>query len=147
MIRPERELVTHIVDTLAAIAEPMGLDRWNLTAQAGPLEDARACAEVAPEYREGVLSFDLDKLKTNDDVAELVVHEATHAHTGALHDIGLELADALADSLPENFQAPVRRLLRRRVNYAAEQVTTDVGHTYLRLLRRAGVLDTPPTNS
>lgn len=137
----------HIAQTLEAIMEPLGLDRWSIRTQAGPLEDARACAEPMPEYREALLSFDLDKLKTGDDVAELVVHEATHCHTGALHDLALELADALAESAPEYQRESLRKLLKRRVNYCAEELTTDVGHTYLRLLRRAGVLDTPPRDS
>ena len=134
----------HIVAIIEQIREPLELDRWCIMPHIGALEDCRAGSDPAPEYREAPVYFDLDKLKTGDDLQELVVHEAgAHLHTAELHDIALELADALADSMPESHREGVRKLLKRRVNFAAERVTTDVGQTYLRLLRRSKVLDTP----
>jgi hypothetical protein len=134
----------HIVEILDKIREPLGLDRHTITPEVESIADSRAYCMAQPEYRDAKIAFDLDKLKTNDDVQELVVHESTHLHTWELHSLAEELANALADTLPDYAREGVRKLLLEKVRQAGERVTTDVGHTYLRLLRRARVLDTPP---
>ena len=130
-------LVSGIVD---AIREPLGLDRWSLRVMTGALDDARASCEASPEYREARLCFDFDKLQTGDDLQEIAVHESAHCVTWPLHTLAETLADAVADQLPKHQREAVRTVLREQVRIAGEQVTTDVGQTYLRLLRRAGVL-------
>ena len=139
------DLHQHVVATLEKIREPLELDRWTLSPVLEAIPDARAYCLANPEYREAVIGLDFDKLKTGDDVAEVLVHEATHCHTWALHTLAEELANALADSAPDYLRDGMRKLLLEQVRKAGEQVTTDVGYTYLRLLRRAGILDTPAT--
>lgn len=126
----------HVQALVDRIREPLGLDRWQVRVEAEALEDARACAVAAPEYRELVLTFDLARLETGDDVRELVLHEAAHAHTWPLHALAEELAKALAESLPAAAREPMRGLLLEQVRKAGELVTTDVGQTYHRLLAK-----------
>ncbi|MBA3678537.1 MAG: hypothetical protein H0W74_14290 [Sphingosinicella sp.] len=135
------ETVSEIVDK---IREPLGLDRWQIQTVSEPLEDARACCIAQPEYLDVVIKIDPDKLQTGDDLQELVVHEVTHLRTWEIHTLAEELANALAESTPETHREPLRKLLLEKVRQAGERATTDVGHDYLRLLRRAGVLDSPP---
>lgn len=146
-IPAQPDLQTQVEGIFEKIREPLGLDRWQIQLVNGEYPDARAWCEPHDEYREAVIGFDFDKLKTGDDLAEVVVHEATHCHTGDLHDIALELADALSECQPEASREAFRKLLCKRVNKAAERTTTDVGHAYLRLLRRAAILDTPPATT
>ena len=129
--------VSSIVD---AVREPLALDRWSLRIETGELEDCRACCQASPEYREATIRFDFDKLETGDDLTETVVHEVSHCMTWPLHAVAEKLADSLAETLPKGQREAVRSALQEYVREAAERVTTDVGQTYLRLLRRAGVL-------
>jgi hypothetical protein len=133
----------HIVGVLEAIREPMGLDRWTITPSVEAIPDARACCSAMPEYREAKILFDLDKLQTNDDLDEIIVHESTHCLTWPLHAVAEHLANALAESMPETHREAMRKLLQEQVRVAAEQVTTDVGHAFLRMFRRGGILDNP----
>lgn len=125
------------------IREPLGLDRHEIGLVHVKEADCMASCEALPEYRRATLSFDLDKMATGVDVQEIVVHEAAHNDTWEIHTLAEELADALAESAPESHREPLRKLLREKVRQAGERCTTDVGHNYLRLLRRAGILDTP----
>lgn len=133
----------HVVATLEKIREPLALDRWVIMPSIEDIPDARAYCMAHPEYREAKIAFDMDKLETGDDVVEITVHESTHCHTWPLHALCERYANMLADVLPEPYREGFRKGLLEEVRLAGEQVTTDVGHTYLRLLRRAGVLDKP----
>lgn len=128
--------------------EPLAKCDWLFRIVSEDLSEASAtaCCEAMPEYRTAKLSFDANRLKTGDDLHEIVVHEMAHCDTWELHGLAEELADALAESAPEALREPLRKLLQEKVRQAGERTTTDVGHTYLRLLRRAGVLDMPPAN-
>jgi hypothetical protein len=137
----------HVQSIFEAVREPLGLDRWQIRLGAEKLEDSRAACIAQPEYREADLYFDAEKIKTGDDLAELTVHEMAHCHTFELHSLAEELADALAESAPESHRESLRKLFHEKVRQAGERCTTDVGHTYLRLLRRAGILDNPPVGN
>lgn len=137
----------HVLATFEKIREPMGLDRWTITPTAEPIADSRAFCVAHPEYREARIVLDFDKLQTGDDVDEIVVHESTHCLTWELHTLAEELANALADSLPESHREAMRKLLLEKVRQAGERVTTDVGQGFLRMFRRAGVLDRPPVDA
>ena len=134
----------HVEAILKAIREPLGVDRQAIRVGNQELPDCRACCAAQPEYREADLFVDFNKLKTGDDVQELIVHEVTHIHTWPLHALAEELAKLAARQMGSE---PLEAMLLEQVRLAAEAVTTDVGHTYLRLLRRANVLDTPPVDS
>ena len=135
-------LAEQVHEVLERLREPLELDRWSIRPVCGPMppEDGRACCEALPEYREATISIDLDRVKTGDDLAEVLTHEMTHCVTGPLHDLAIQQADALANLMPEGMRDAMRTLLQEQVRKEAERVTTDVGQTYLRLLRRAGVL-------
>lgn len=136
-------LFEHVTDIVNKVREPLGLDRYELQLAHGPMEKATASCVANPEYHQASLAFDFDKMQTGVDVAEIVVHEMTHCHTWELHTLCEELAKALAESAPPTHRRALRKLLREKVRQAGERCTTDVGRTYLRLLRRAGILDTP----
>lgn len=123
--------------------EPLGLDRHEIVLINEPADDCTASCEALPEYRRVTLSFDLDKMETGVDPQEIVVHEMAHVDTWELHTLAEELAFALADSMPKSHRKAMRRLLLEKVRQAGERCTTDVGHKYLRLLRRAGILESP----
>ena len=131
------------LDRINKLREPLALDRWAIFVESAELPDSRACCQADPEYREATIKIDFDGLKTGDDLDELIVHEMTHAHTWPIHAVAEGLAHALADALPKPYRAALRKKLQEEVREAAERTTTDVGQTYLRLLRRAGVLDAP----
>jgi hypothetical protein len=137
----------HVVDTLNRVREPLGLDRWTITPTQEEIPDARAYCMAHPEYREAKIAFDVAKLETGDVIDEIVVHESAHCLTWPIHAVAEHLANALAESVPESHQEAMRKLLLEQVRVAGEQVTTDVGHAFLRLLRRAGILDKPPVDS
>jgi hypothetical protein len=128
------------------LVEPMNLDRWTVTLTTGPLEEeqGRACCNAAPEYLEATVAIDFDRLKTGDVLDEMIVHELTHAHVWPIHELAETLAQALAQSAPEHMRDALGMLLSRQVEIAAETTTTTVGHVYLKLLRRAQILATPP---
>lgn len=128
------------------LVEPLNLDRWTLTLTTGPLEEeqGRACCNAAPEYLEATVAIDFDRLKTGDVLDEMIVHELTHAHIWPIHELAETLAQALAQSAPEHMRDALEMLLRRQVEIAAETTTTAVGHVFLKLLRRAQILATPP---
>jgi hypothetical protein len=109
-------ILQHVTELLDAIREPLGVDRWDIRLKSEPIADARAYCLASPEYRSAEIVIDPDKLQTGDVLQEVAVHETTHLHTWKLLE---------------------------EVRQAGEEVTTDVGHAYLRLLRRAGVLDSP----
>lgn len=138
------EQVHHIVERSVA---SMGLERWDIALEQKSLEEdqCRAGCNAMPEYRQATIVVDADRLQTGDDLQELVVHEMAHCHVWPIHALADQLALALAESAPKSHRKALRKLLCEEVRLAAEATTTDVGHTYLRLLRRAGVLDTPPT--
>jgi len=132
-------------EIVAKCAEPLGLDRFTLGLANEDLshDGASAGCEAMPEYRKAKIAIDPERLGTGEDFAEIVVHEMAHVHTWELHTLAEELAYALAESAPRSHRKALRKLLREKVRQAGERCTTDVGHTYLRLLRRAGILDTP----
>jgi hypothetical protein len=145
MSEPDPRLTGHVRSIVDAVREPLELDRWEIRVDAGPEEEdgGRATCIPLPEYRCATINFDFDRIQTGDDLAELAVHEMTHCHTAPLHDLAIALADALADVAPKYMRKGLRKKLQEEVRLAAEATTTDVGHTYLRLLRRAGILPTP----
>jgi hypothetical protein len=143
MSEPTDALSVLMWDTIAKLREPLALDRWAIHPVAGDLTDARAACVADPEYREASIYMDFNRIKTGDVLDEVIVHEMAHCHTWPLHTLAESLADALAESAPEPQREALRKLLSEQVRYAAEQITTDIGHTYLRLLRRAGILATP----
>jgi hypothetical protein len=136
-------ILQHVTELLDAIREPLGVDRWDIRLKSEPIVDARAYCLASPEYRSAEIVIDPDKLQTGDVLQEVAVHETTHLHTWKLHELAERLANALADSMPETHREAMRKSLLEEVRQAGEEVTTDVGHAYLRLLRRAGVLDSP----
>lgn len=133
-------LAITVLATVDKLREPLALDRWQLHFVAGENEedDAVASCNAMPEYREATLRFDFDALKTGDDLDEFIVHEMSHCHTWPLHAV----ADSLATTLAGDNEFLAKHLAEQ-VREAAERVTTDVGQTYLRLLRRAGILAPP----
>ena len=135
-------LARQVEAMVGAVREPLALDRWGITVEVGAGEQRGGCA-AAPEYREATIVFDLEKFETGDDPAEMVAHEMAHPHIWPLHALAEDLAAALAASAPEHLRGPLGTLLSEQVRLAAETVTTDVGQTYLRLLRRAGILESP----
>ncbi len=141
-----RVIQDHVQATLEKIREPLGIDRWDIRVAQGPLTDARAACAAEPEYRTATIMFDTDKLQTGDDLDEIAVHEATHCLVWPLHAIAENYANMIASSMPGPWQQAMRDGLLEEVRKAAETVTTDVGHAFLRLFRRAQVLDTPPVD-
>lgn len=125
------------------LQEPLSLDRWGIQLIVDDSIDARACCTSNPEYSEAEIRFDFSRVKTGDDLAELVVHEMTHPHVEPLGAVAIGLADLVADSAPEHLREGLRKMLLEEVRKAEERVTTDIGHVFLKLLRRAKVLETP----
>jgi hypothetical protein len=128
------------------LVEPLNLDRWTVTLQTGALqeEQGRACCSASPEYLEATIAIDFDRLKTGDVLDEMVVHELTHTHVWPIHELAETLAQALAASAPAHLRDALDTLLRRQVEIAAETTTTSVAYVFLKLLRRAQILATPP---
>jgi hypothetical protein len=121
---------------------PLGLDGWTITTVLGPRDDASGECFAMPEYKRATLYFDPDQIETGECVDELVTHEMTHCHTWSLNAVAEENAKAIADMLPESARDPIRRKLLEDERKAAEDVTTQVGFTYIRLLRRIWSLET-----
>ncbi len=142
-------LVQTVCEIFEKCREALELDRWGISVGTEKFEIAYAKAsnESAPEYRLAKIAFDPERLETGDDLQEITVHEMAHCHTWELHTLAEELADALAESAPRTHRKALRKLLREKVRQAGERCTTDVGHVYLRLLRRSGILDTPDQGS
>jgi hypothetical protein len=115
--------------------EPLGLDRWSIKIQLGEIEDKGSCTAL-PEYKEAVLQFNLEKFETGDEPDEIAVHEASHCHTWPIHTVAEDLAKLVADMSPEYMREGLRTKLLEEVRYAGEDATTQVGFTYIRLLRR-----------
>ena len=130
-------------DLVTRLQEPLGLDRWSIQLIVDETIDARAACDSSPEYSEAEIRFDFSRLKTGDDLAELAVHEMTHPHIEPLGAVAMGLAHAVADTSPEYMREGLRKLLLEEVRKAEEKTTTSVAHVFLKLLRRANVLDTP----
>jgi hypothetical protein len=124
-----------IHDVIRRAQEPLGLDRWSIKIQLGQIEDKGSCM-ASPEYKEALLQFNLDKFETGDEPDEIAVHEMSHNHTWAIHTEAEDLANLVADMMPEPLRDGVRKKLLEEVRRAGEDSTTQVGFTYIRLLRR-----------
>lgn len=124
-----------INDLIVKMQEPLGLDRWSLRVVVGTLEDLAAC-EAEPEYKKATLWFDTEKFDTGDEPDEVVAHEMAHCHTAPIHDLALKLAACAAALLPEAVRQPIQAGFEEWARLAGEDATTQVGFTYIRLLRR-----------
>lgn len=137
----DAKIPAHIQSLVDEYREPLGLDRWDIRLEVGamPADDvAKAACSASPEYREATILFDLDRLKTGDDLEELVAHELGHCPLWPLHEEAEGLAEALADCfvIAGAAQAAVRKVLQEEVRKAAERTATDIGHILLRYHRR-----------
>lgn len=127
-----------VMDLLEKMREPLGLDRWTHYAEIGPgaNENATATCTAMPEYKSAWLTFDPDKLRTGDDLGEIVAHELAHCPTWPLFQLCEDYARLAAGLLPKYARRAARENLIEQARKAGEDVTTQVGHTYIRLLRR-----------
>lgn len=137
----DAKLPAHIQNLVDEYREPLGLDRWDIRLEVGAMPEddrAKAACTASPEYREATVQFDLDRLKTGDDVEELVAHELGHCLLWPLHEEAEGLAEGLADCflIVGGAQAAVRKVLAEEVRKAAERSATDLGHVILRYHRR-----------
>jgi hypothetical protein len=87
-----------------------------------------------PEYRAATISVDPDKLDTGDELDELIAHELAHAHTWPLASLAEDFAIALAEM--SGHPEPLGKCFKEQARKIEETVTTDVGHAYIRILRR-----------
>jgi hypothetical protein len=117
--------------------EPLGLDRWTIKVALGPMEgeDLAGCF-ARPEYASADLQFDLEKFETGDELDETVVHEMSHPHTWPIHAVAEHNANCIAEMAPDSMREALRKKLLEEVRVAAETTNTQVGFTYVRLLRR-----------
>lgn len=114
----------------------MGLTDWTIQLHTGPIEDAAAATSSDPEYKQGLIEVNPDKLKTGDDVTEFLIHETVHLYNAWVEKTADDLADAWADSLPEAGREAVRRYAKEQVRRGTEASATRLGHAFLRLFRR-----------
>lgn len=126
---------------LERIREPLGLDRWNIIIANGKNTDEngnefRGGCSADPEYSAATIRLDMDAMKTGDDLEEIVIHEAIHAHIWWLMVVAENLAEAFARSAPKSHRAAIRAFAQEQVRRALEKTTTDLGHAFLRLFRR-----------
>jgi hypothetical protein len=138
---PFSEVVLELIEKMR---EPLGLDRWEINSTLGPITDAvdmpepptTAACNAAPEYRQMRLVFDPDQFKTGNDLGETIAHELAHPHIWPIHAVAEELAEGWAASAPKNMQGALRAKFAEEVRKAAETTTTDIGHVFIKLLRR-----------
>lgn len=128
--------LSRLVDELLSrLLEPLGLDRWTIKKEFGPGENTAACAAM-PEYKTATICVDPDKLATGDELDEILAHELAHCHTWPIASVADDFAVALAEIAPEAQREALAKLYKETARKAEEVTTTDVGHTYIRLLRR-----------
>jgi hypothetical protein len=136
------ELVRYILETVERMREPFGLDRWQICVNAvealpgDPGEEQTAACSAAPEYKNAALAFDTSRFKTGDDIDEFVAHELAHCHTWPIHAEAEENATLVAEMSPEYMRDAIHKKLMEEARKAAEDTTTQVGLTYIRILRR-----------
>ena len=123
------------------MAEPLGLDRFTIYVDAGPIQDdngdeATAACEASPEYRMALISIDPTRVRTGDDLGEIAAHELAHIPTWPIFAVAEENANLAAEAAPEYMREGLRDKLLEEVRKAGEDCTTAVGHTFIRLLRR-----------
>jgi hypothetical protein len=116
--------------------EPLGLDRWDIKviSEADP-ENTAGCS-ARPWYQQATIYLDPDRLETGDELDETAAHESAHCHVWPIAKMADDLAVAMLELLPEPFVAPWAKMLKAQVEQAEEATTTQVGRTYVRLLRR-----------
>lgn len=132
----EVSITEHIIGMVERLKEPLGLNGWTIKVDAGTLDDGRAACDAWPEYKHAVLTFDLEKLETGDELDELIVHEMMHPLTWPIHKEAEDLADLAANMLPESAREPMRIKFQEEVRQAGEDANTQVGFIAIRLLRR-----------
>lgn len=132
---PDVPLSRVVDELLAKMLEPLGLDRWQIRVLFGPGDDTAAC-NAMPEYQVATLSIDPDKLDTGDELDEMICHELGHCHIWPIASEADDLAIALVECLPDGLQGPLAKLLKESARKAEEDTATEVGRTYIRLLRR-----------
>lgn len=115
---------------------PLELDRWNIMVTAGPDGGNAASCSAMPEYMKATIRVDPDQLETGDELDEDAAHEMAHCHTWPISHVADDLAVALCELLPEGFILPFAKLLKASVERAEETTTTQVGRTYIKLLRQ-----------
>lgn len=120
------------------MVEPLGLDRWTIYLEVGPgsEEGETASCEALPEYKVATLRFDPDRLRTGDELGEFVAHELAHLPTWALFQLAEDYANQIASMAPEYMREALREKMLAETSRTGEDVTTQVGYTFIRLLRR-----------
>lgn len=132
----DSELQEEIQRVSKEIQEVLGLDRWDIRLEVSRLDDARACCQADPEYKNAVLTFDPEKLRTGDDLQEVIVHEHVHCLLWPLHAVAEQQSKALQALMDEDNKNAQGPMLDERVRYAAECATTDFGWVITKLWRR-----------
>jgi len=117
--------------------EPFGLTYWTIRPLFGPDPDGNkaACAAMW-EYADASISFDPDAIDTGDDLAETIAHEMGHCHLAPIATFADDCMLSLLETVPEAHRPALASLLRKQLDKAEEWSMTQIGHTYIRLLRR-----------
>lgn len=131
---PLGRLVGDLIDKMR---EPLGLTQWTIRPLFGPDPDGNkaACAAMW-EYADASISVDPDALDTGDELDETLAHEMGHCHLAPIATFADDCMIALLETVPDPQREPVARLLRKQLDKAEEWSMTQIGQTYIRLLRR-----------
>jgi hypothetical protein len=138
-------LPEHITATVERLKEPLGLTGWSIQIETGDI-DAKATCSAQPEYKQILLSFNLDRLETGDELDEIIVHEMMHPHTWTLFQEAEDLATVAAAASPEAVREAMKAYLLEKVRFAGEDAATQVGFVTIRLLRRLWAAERELTN-
>ena len=145
-LSPDLSIGQYIIDKVNEWQEPLGLQGWQIHLEHGAIDSKGGCV-AEPEYKRMVLSFNLDRLETGDELDEIIAHEMMHGPTWPLWETAEQIMHLALDLAPPKLREPLKAHLSEQIRYAGEDVTTQVGFTAIRLLRRLAAIQGELANS
>jgi hypothetical protein len=138
----DAEMGKLVRDLIAKMREPLGLNQWTIRPLFGTDPDGNkaACAAMW-EYADATISVDPNALDTGDELDETVAHEMGHCHLAPIATFADDCMVALLESVPEPQRGPLAGLMRKQLDKAEEWSMTQIGQTYIRLLRRLWAME------
>lgn len=135
----------HVTNVFEKLRPYYGLnDQWQVQIVNSPLteDEGRACCEAEVEYSSATIKLDFNRLRTGDDVEELLCHELVHIPLGWLHEQAWQLAGLAGNLLKPTHQCNATvEYLKEQVRVNAEKSATDIGWVVLRMFRRIQELE------
>lgn len=113
----------------------LGLENYDIRLEITEEQDHMAGCNTDPEYLKAVISVNIKRLETGDDLDEIVFHELTHVINWPLHQLAEDFSNSLKSLIPEKYKEILGYHFDEIVRVNAELVTTTVADSFYRFYK------------